>query len=288
MNINDIASKTLGDSTSYAIFTYAVDKTLLNPMPRELVRNELNIINNSGYDVWHCWESTFLDMNGIPVTGCLKIIIPSNSEYMLESKSLKLYLNTYDMVKFENVDKYIESVKKDLSESVRSNIEIEFYDYHNIFHINHVTNLFDNIIEHPKLLVDNYNGEYNIHKKPIELQDKKVYNLYIPSLRSRCRHTKQKDTGAVYIEIETDNVIDVSEIYRYVYSLREVSEFHEFCAEKIYTEIKNNYECNVNVFCFYARRGGIDINPCRYDNINNSVMKEYFDIGKLIKGYIGQ
>ena len=94
-NLNDIASKSLGSSASYAVYTDKHDASLLNPMPRNLARDGWAIKGDEfvGYDTWHCHESTFLLNNGLPIAGTLKIVCPADSEFMVESKSAKLYLN---------------------------------------------------------------------------------------------------------------------------------------------------------------------------------------------------
>ena len=99
--LSKIASKTLGDSTSYAIYTDKYDPSLLNPMPRELGRKDWNIDKTKfrGYDVWNCHEASFLTNTGLPVAGTLKFCYSSDSEMMVESKSRKLFLNSFDMCK---------------------------------------------------------------------------------------------------------------------------------------------------------------------------------------------
>ena len=119
--IDEIAKKSLGDSTSYAVYTDSVDRTLLNPMPRELARGDHDIIVSvGGYDVWHCYEATYLDKSGVPQSGVLKIIVPHDSKFIVESKSLKLYLNTYDMMKIDEPKQYEMMIADDLSYILRT------------------------------------------------------------------------------------------------------------------------------------------------------------------------
>jgi 7-cyano-7-deazaguanine reductase len=89
--------------------------------------------------------------------------------------------------------------------------------------------------------------------------------FFTNALRSRCRHTKQKDTGAAYISINTLGcVVRPDSVFKQVVSLREVNEFHEFCAEKLYTEIMKHPEVDsCCVTLLYSRRGSLDINPTR-------------------------
>jgi 7-cyano-7-deazaguanine reductase len=287
-NLNDIASKSLGSSASYAVYTDRHDASLLNPMPRKLAREGWNIKGDEfvGYDAWHCHEATFLLNNGAPIAGTLKYVYPSDSKYMVESKSAKLYLNTFDMCKMgQNIDSaifnYEQQVKSDLEKVLETNVEVKFFksgeDENGIFpmagYIDLQTFLGDDIenIEitdynaaenHLKFEKANYSGfGYSVKDNKALYANK----FFTNALRSRCRHTKQKDTGAAYISINTlDSVVCPVSILKQVISLREVNEFHEFCAEKLYTEIMKCPEVDsCCVTLLYSRRGSLDINPTR-------------------------
>lgn len=290
--LDTIASKSLGDSTSYAIYADAVDSTLLNPMPRALARGDHDIIvSQKGYDVWHCYEATYLNQNGVPIAGVLKIIVPHSSDYIVESKSLKLYLNTYDMVKFNSMYEYAQSVESDLSKALKCNVQVTFFTYGAYKTYDIISSYC--IEETPTigLHVDAYSGNYSIPKSNAVIKGlPDIHQIYIPALRSRCRHTKQKDSGAVCITLLTSAAVNKDDIMRYVYSLREVNEFHEFCAEKIYSELKRAYGGSVAVHCFYVRRGGIDISPCRFDDFSEDgdIFAEFGSDEILVRGFSGQ
>jgi 7-cyano-7-deazaguanine reductase len=287
-NLNDIASKSLGSSASYAVYTDRHDASLLNPMPRKLAREGWGIKGDEfvGYDAWHCHEATFLLNSGAPIAGTLKYVYPSNSKYMVESKSAKLYLNTFDMCKMgQSVDTAIQNyesqVKADLENVLETNVDVKFFrsgeDESGIFPMAGYIDLFTFLgsdvedIEitdysaeqnHLEFTKANYSGfGYSVK------ENKALYanRFFTNALRSRCRHTKQKDTGAAYISINTiDSVLCPISLFKQIISLREVNEFHEFCAEKLYTEIMKCPEvesCCVSLL--YSRRGSLDINPCR-------------------------
>jgi len=287
-NLNDIASKSLGSSASYAVYTDRHDASLLNPMPRKLAREGWGIKGDEfvGYDTWHCHESTFLLNNGAPVAGTLKYTYSSDSKYMVESKSAKLYLNTFDMCKMgQSVDTAIQNyelqVKTDLEKALETEVDVKFFksgdDELGIFPMESYLDLQTFLGKDIETLeIDDYTAERN------HLQFEKVnysgfgYNVkenkalyknkfFTNALRSRCRHTKQKDTGAAYIWINTlDSVLKPESLFKQIISLREVNEFHEFCAEKLYTEIMKCPEVeSCCVTLLYARRGSLDINPTR-------------------------
>jgi 7-cyano-7-deazaguanine reductase len=205
---------------------------------------------------------------------------------MVESKSAKLYLNTFDMCKMgQSIDTAIENyqtqVKADLEKALETNVEVKFFksgeDASGIFpmagYIDLLTFLGKDI---ETIDITDYNAERN-HLEftkanysgfGYSVKDNKalyINKFFTNALRSRCRHTKQKDTGAAYISINTiDSVLCPISLFKQIISLREVNEFHEFCAEKLYTEIMKCPEvesCCVSLL--YARRGSLDINPCR-------------------------
>ena len=277
--MNEAASRSLGSSNSYAVYTDKYDPSQLNPMPRSAAREDWDIKGDEfvGYDVWHCHESTFLLDNGVPVAGTLKIICPASSEFMVESKSFKLYLNTFDMCKMgDTLDKavynYEEQVKKDVSECIGANVEVKFFRSGDdiLYEGNPAEGYIDLYKAIPEsrlaeMEITDYEGKesYSIIDANSELGSKSAYFTNV--LRSRCRHTKQKDTGTAYFEITTKRGhVNKEELLKLVISLREVNEFHEFCAEKLYTEImKNPFVKECCVILLYARRGSLDICPVR-------------------------
>jgi 7-cyano-7-deazaguanine reductase len=255
-------------------------------MPRKLAREGWNIKGDEfvGYDTWHCHESTFILNNGAPIAGTLKYTYSSDSEFMVESKSAKLYLNSFDMCKMgQSVDTAIQNyelqVKTDLESALKTEVDVKFFrsgaDEMGIFpmagYIDLQTFLGKDI---ETLEITDYKAEQNhlkfdkVNYSGYRVQNgKAVYanKFFTNALRSRCRHTKQKDTGAAYIFINTlDSVLKPESLFKQIVSLREVNEFHEFCAEKLYTEIMKCPEVeSCCVTLLYARRGSLDINPCR-------------------------
>lgn len=279
-NMNDIASKSLGSSASYAVYTDKFDPTLLNPMPRSLARNDWDIKTDSfvGYDTWHCHEATFLLESGVPVAGTLKYVYSSDSEFMVESKSAKLYLNSFDMCKMgENysraIDNYENQVRTDLENVLKTPVSVKFFrsgaDASAADPVYNYTDLVDKI--HFSTQITDYASKEE-HLKFYSLVDSNeiVESKYFTNaLRSRCRHTKQKDTGTAYIHIITKGCeVNPVSLFKQIVSLREVNEFHEFCAEKLFTSIKSHpavIDCAVTLL--YARRGSLDINPTRASKV---------------------
>lgn len=278
-NMSDAAAKSLGSANSYAVYTDQFDPSQLNPMPRILARQDWGITGDEfiGCDVWHCHEATFLLNNGLPVAGTLKIVCPAESEFMVESKSFKLYLNTFDMCKMgvtiqEAIANYETQVQNDVSVAIGAKVQVAFFGsgddrfkeadpgegYLDIY-----ATVPNKTLESLEITDYNAGGKYDIVLQDGEPGEEAMYFTNI--LRSRCRHTKQKDTGAAYFHIITnEGTVNEAELLKLVISLREVNEFHEFCAEKLYTEIMANplvKECCVMLL--YSRRGSLDICPVR-------------------------
>jgi len=304
-SINDFASKSLGSENSYAIYSEKYDPSLLVKMPRYLARQEIKVSNSPfGVDVWHGYECTFLLNNGLPISGILKFVYPSSSFFMVESKSMKLYLNTFDMCKLgeeevEAVENYLHLVGSHLSECLEilpSSLILSFHSDSNFIlpklDLNSLINLESLVSKDDKF---NYSElvEINNHIKTLEIKEveerTKNWTFYKTNiLRSRCRHTKQKDTGYGFFFIKTsiDVTIDPLSLLKQVLALRETNEFHEFCSEKLYTAIKETEgveECCVVLM--YVRRGGLDINPIRsslpFKDIPHH-LPEYLSLGKFL------
>ena len=322
LTMSEIAARTLGDSTSYAIYTEQYDPTLLNPMPRSEARKENNLaINSIGYDVWHCYEATFLLNNSYPISGIMKMVYPSTTEMMVESKSMKLFMNSFDMCKmgenlFEAISNYESAIKKSMIDCLNdTRVEVKFFRHKDILsgtietHANpflpklytdkhdvDVVEIFDEMKFHSYTKGDNIDLNDITLKGDIKLSDEKNYitaeqNMYLhtshvfESLRSRCRHTKQKDTGIGFVY--NRSIAPVS-VFKQILSMRETNEFHEFCAEKLFEKIYDvEKELNTIVALLYTRRGSLDINPIRYSkNINeknyNQFIRDYIDVNKFI------
>lgn len=276
--MTEIASKHLGQQGSYAITTNTFDPTFLVPMPRKLAREEIGVEGKQfvGYDTWHCHEATFLLNNGVPLAGTLKVVYPSDSEFMVESKSFKLYLNTFDMCKMgatvkEAIANYEKQVSIDLSNATNSSVAVKFFREGDQYH--YTVNPGENFQDLYKLIgLDKIEAmtitDYNEEKKHFEIYDGtaggELY-AFTNVLRSRCRHTKQKDTGTAFFYIKTKKGhVRLRSLLEEVVSLREVNEFHEFCAEKLFKTISNHPDVSdCMVMLLYARRGSLDINPVR-------------------------
>ena len=271
----EIASKHLGKvgGDGYKD-TYSPE--LLVKVPRYLNREGYGLTSDSfvGVDTWNCYEVSAITTKGQPVAGMLKIVCPSNSEYHVESKSIKLYLNSFNMTRIaDNARDCISGiearVKRDLDELLETNTTVSFYaseeEGEALTFINY-TDLGD-IVNLDEIDFTAFKSD----AAQLESYKAKKVNLAWPELRlksnllrSNCRVTNQPDWGDVYIKIKGENLPTADSLAKYIVSHRTVSHFHEEICEMVYKHLTDAYQPEeLMVACLYTRRGGLDINPVR-------------------------
>ena len=301
-NMSEAAAKSLGSANSYAVYTDQFDPSQLNPMPRILARQDWGITGEEfvGYDTWHCHEATFLLDNGLPMAGTLKIVCPASSEFMVESKSFKLYLNTFDMCKMGNtipqaIENYEKQVAKDISACIGAEAKVSFFRQGEeklyegdpgAFYLDMLRLIGNKELE--AMEITDYASKEPHFSTTISEEGEDLF-VMTNLLRSRCRHTKQKDTGAAYFRIITkQNRVDLKDLLKEVIALREVNEFHEFCSEKLFKSIMSHPDVeDCVVMLLYARRGSLDINPVRASK-EYLIPRELIDTGFYTKKAMGQ
>jgi Uncharacterized protein conserved in bacteria len=254
------------------------DASLLFRIPRSENRVHYGLDNNNlpfaGVDVWNCYEVSFLTTNGLPVSRMMKLIYSCESEYLVESKSLKLYLNSFNMERMgknvqESEEKVCELVKADLSSLLETEVNVvlftdkspELVPFSDLKE-KQLTDLilaetlekieFSHYLETPELLKGNPTTE--MHE----------YNFRSDLLRSNCRVTNQPDWGDLLVRISTKYEIDLASVVSYLVSFRKENHFHEEVVEMIYKRFYDIFQPEkLVVGAMYTRRGGIDINPVR-------------------------
>jgi 7-cyano-7-deazaguanine reductase len=222
---------------------------------------------------------------------------------MVESKSAKLYLNSFDMCKMgENVKdaiiNYENQVKKDLEESLKTAVSVCFFpsgsELNGYDAVEDYTDLHWELREKAQeITITDYSAQED-HLKFVKMHpnvDAPVTSKWFTNaLRSRCRHTKQKDTGAAYIYIKSKNgmAVEPESLFKQIVSLREVNEFHEFCAEKLFVTIMTHEEVeDCCVTLLYSRRGSLDINPVRASSVK-LLPEVLFNVNKFTNKAQGQ
>lgn len=277
--IGDIASIHLGRAGDGSVVNPyitpdSVDSTLLVGIPRVLNRTAYEIHENDlpfkGFDTWNCYEFSTLGDNGFPVTGLLRIVYPADSPNIVESKSLKLYLNSFNMMKNgTNIDDILTNVERRIYDDLAKCIGDEGVEVVVHFEQSIVRKpvegdfvQIETFIDPSAVIFDQYNESSNL----LEVVDSDNYTKLWRSavLRSNCRVTNQPDWGDVYIAIKGKKTVTPESLLQYIVSMRKENHFHEEICECIYKRLQDllNPE-ELFVACLYTRRGGIDINPMR-------------------------
>ena len=260
---NDVSlsALTLGKKTQYHS---NYDSSLLQAVPRSLNRQELGIVEKQpfvGCDVWNAYELSWLSSKGKPVVALARLIVAANSANIVESKSLKLYLNSFNQTRFGSFDEVRETMIKDLSVVAGLDIEVELFtpEQNTDFA---ASELPGHCIDNLDIAVDHF--ELNPEVLCIEPAAPIVEEvLHSHLLKSNCLITNQPDWASVIIAYRGAK-IDQETLLRYLISFRMHNEFHEQCVERIYMDISR--QCSpesLSVQALYTRRGGLDINPYR-------------------------
>lgn len=297
MKTDEIASKFLGKKVSGS---ENYDPSLLVAIPREENRKQYNLNNENlpfyGWDVWHAYEFSSMTENGIPVTRLLKLKYSCNSKFLVESKSLKLYLNSFNMTRFgKNILECLaickSKIERDLSERLETEVKINFIDnstekvqiyenFQNIMQFVNENNLrIEKFKEAPEVLYTEPNNTI------------KEYFLTFDSLRSNCRVTHQPDFGDLFLYYKSAKHITEESLVRYLSSFRSEYHFHEECCEMIFKRLHDILDKDDKLFvcALYTRRGGIDICPSRWTpNCEVQDVLLLNDITKLARGTIKQ
>ncbi len=282
--IEEIASQHLGkagDGTVVKPYVTPdfIDNMLLVPVPRVLNRTAYNIDEQNlpfvGQDVWNAYEFSTLTENGFPVVGHVKIVYASNSHSIVESKSLKLYLNSFNMVKLgSTVQEVIDNSKKiitnDLTGALGVPVHVEIFTPPINMDVGlPVSNVFLNvemIVPVNKVTFNAYNETPDLLESTLQEKNTPTY-LTSSSLRSNCRVTNQPDWGDVYVYMLSKHKLQAESFLKYLVSMRKENHFHEEICECIYKRLHDKFDPEeLFVACLYTRRGGIDINPVRASN----------------------
>jgi len=232
-----------------------------------------------GYDVWNCYEVSFLTSNGLPVVGLLKMCVPSNSEYIVESKSLKLYLFSLNMKRFastraSSLAQALALIKADIEALLECEVAVSLLHDTDaecqIFPAHANAQLISFLSEHELSAL-----QLNHYKEAPELlaatssDTVQLLHFKCDLLRSNCRVTNQPDWGELFVTIESNYHIDMSSLLAYIVSFREENHFHEEVVEMIYKRLWDVFlPSRLMVAATYTRRGGIDINPIRASEIS--------------------
>ncbi|MEJ6080122.1 NADPH-dependent 7-cyano-7-deazaguanine reductase QueF [Vibrio sp. 1-Bac 57] len=260
----------LGKVTEYKCH---YDQSLLQGVPRSLNRNELNLDASAlpfhGFDLWNIYELSWLNNKGKPMVATGIVKVPFDSEFLIESKSFKLYLNSFNQSKFESVAAVQAILTADLSACANKPVSVDLNA--NLDMINESLGTFSGVnLDELDIEVDQYQLLPSL-LTDISSDTTVTETLYSHLLKSNCLITSQPDWASVEISY-TGKSLDHEKLLRYLISFRQHNEFHEQCVERIFCDLmKYGSLTSLTVYARYTRRGGLDINPLRSTSMESAI-----------------
>lgn len=233
-------------------------------IPRDTKRKEIGIAPRPlpfyGFDCWNHYEVSWLNEKGKPIVALAEIIYDCTTPYLIESKSLKLYFNSFNNTRFKNNEEVELTIKRDLERRLDGEVQVKILSLKE---------------KEPAMIKAAPLGEciddldvtcsvYLVEPEYLSVKDKQVEEvLYSDLLKSNCLVTNQPDWGSVQIAY-AGKQINREGLLKYLVSFRNHNEFHEQCIERIFVDIMHRCKPEkLTVYGRYTRRGGLDINPYR-------------------------
>lgn len=252
----------LGQQSAY-ISQYT--PSLLQPVPRSLNRDDLGLRGElpfQGCDVWTLYELSWLNAKGKPVVAIGEVFVPATSPNLIESKSFKLYLNSFNQTRCDSLEAVQALLVQDLSGCAGAPVSVTLFTLDQAPH--QIAQLPGECIDSLDIEVDGYEFDETLLQGAADHEIVEE-TLHSHLLKSNCLVTSQPDWGSVVIHYRGPR-LDREKLLRYLISFRQHNEFHEQCIERIFTDLK--HFCapeKLTVHARYTRRGGLDINPFRSD-----------------------
>ena len=246
-------------------YEFEYNPGLLQGVPRSLSRDTLDLANSSlpfdGIDTWTGYELSWLNLKGKPNVAILECHVPITSENLIESKSFKLYLNSFNQTKFASAEDVRQVLQADLSACAGEPVEVKLI-LPEQFSSLQFQEFNGTLLDSLDVEIDQYspNTQYlTVAKSEAGVQETLVSHL----LKSNCLITSQPDWASIQIRYE-GKAIEHEGLLKYLISFRQHNEFHEQCVERIYNDIMQHCQPDKLTVCArYTRRGGLDINPFR-------------------------
>lgn len=247
------------------------DPGVLHPIDRSEGRARLGIkgitqqvepLPFSGEDIWNAYELSWLDSKGKPRVACAEFRIPADSSHIVESKSLKLYLNSLNHQRFDSPDALSDCIRRDLSAVLGSPCQVELILPEQWATALAVSSPQGECLDNLDIATDQYKPEPGLLGADPEAPAVSE-QLFSNLLRSCCPVTGQPDWATVEIAYR-GAPINREGLLAYLVSFRRQDDFHEQCVEQIFVDISRRCQPeSLTVSARYLRRGGLDINPWR-------------------------
>ncbi|TFV92128.1 NADPH-dependent 7-cyano-7-deazaguanine reductase QueF [Oxalobacteraceae bacterium OM1] len=238
--------------------------SLLFPIPRLAKRDEIGIQGTLpffGVDIWNAYELSWLNLRGKPQVAIATFTVPADSPNIIESKSFKLYLNSFNQTRVASPEAMVEMLRADLSDGFGASVQVNL-TLPDQFDSARMGELDGLLLDRLDIEVNSYTPDPSLLKAKHEeaiVEESFVSHL----LKSNCLVTGQPDWGSVQIRYVGPQ-IEQEGLLQYLIGFRNHNEFHEQCVERIFMDILR--QCSpqkLSVYARYTRRGGLDINPWR-------------------------
>ena len=268
----------LGQKTAYPS---SYNPSLLEPILRSPSRDQIGYNQSmfKGLDLWTIYEFSHLDPSGKPINAILSLEIPQASKFIIESKSLKLYFNSFNLLR-KSFKEAVSSVETDISSAISCKFDMRLPEKRKNLYFDYIENDFINL--DGLLLDDIKSSEWTKTKSSND--DLEIQRFYTSLFRSHCPVTNQPDWASIFISIKSDYKIYEPELLNYLVSFREHQAFHENCVEEIIVTLKEEFKCtSIAVYARFTRRGGIDINPYRYYGDEDPIMADIIEKSKRLE-----
>ena len=266
----------LGEQTTDYPTKYSPET--LYPIARSMGRDVIGWQDNKlkvGMDWWHAFEMSWLNTQGVSQVAMARFSIPASSPFIVESKSLKLYLNSINFTEFASWQDAETLLAKDLSNCAQADVQVELITLDN-------TESGLLITQPEGICIDKALAEYknkvaltahpdasllgSLQKSNADAEQ--TYTFYSNLLRSNCPVTNQPDWGTLAVTMTSGIAVNQANMLHYILSFRQHNGFHEQCVEQIFADLSQYYKpSSLMVRAWYTRRGGIDINPCRVSDL---------------------
>ena len=259
----------LGADTQYV---NQYDAGLLYPIQRNLNWQALGVEQSSlpftGVDIWNAYEVSWLNAKGKPVVRLAEFRIPADSSHIIESKSFKLYLNSFNLTAFDDEAQVVTQMQADLSAAAGAAVEVKLSALDGA---GQVSQFAGECIDELDISVTDYEPNADCLMLADDSQQESVSeSLYSHLLKSNCPVTGQPDWASIVIEYK-GQAISREGLLKYLISYREHGDFHEQCVEAIFMDIWQRCQPQeLTVYARYLRRGGLDINPYRTSTSGNA------------------
>lgn len=257
-----ISNSPLGKTSAY-VSEY--DASLLYPIARADSRSLLGLSGDAlpfvGEDVWTGYELSWLNAKGLPQVALLEFVLPCQSPHIVESKSIKLYLNSFNQTRFESRTEVEALVARDLSAAAGAPVDVRVFPLSAGFAVSDGVFCEAESLDEHDIEVSQYQPDASL----LTLLGGQEVTLSWKSdlLKSNCPVTGQPDWASVWIRY-TGAEIDPAGLLRYIVSFREHQDFHEHCVERMFCDLMARCKPRkLEVYARYTRRGGLDINPYR-------------------------